>query len=360
MKKGLFAVGMLLILLVMPTRIMAESPFQDLVETDPHYEAVYTLYNESVISGYEVDGERLFKPNQPISRQHTAIMLVDLLGLETMNQQTVTYTDVSLDHIYYSEIQAVTNAGIFNGSHGVFHPVQSLTREQMASVLVRAFDLRETNDQTNIYLNNVSLSHRENVQRLADYQITTEVDDFRPKEPVTRGQFATFIIRVRKTLADEGNGSNDDETNDNREDNVSDEPPVIDTDSDAYLDQTATIEGVHRLVNDLRISEGKAPLILDEELSMVATVKSNDMYHNDYFSHTSPTYGSPGDLLDHYDVLYWGWGENIAYGYRTAQDVFTGWKNSEGHYLNMIGDYTHIGIGLSEDGYYWTQTFVKR
>jgi len=360
MKKGLIAVGMLLILMAMPMVIMAESPFQDLVETDPHYEAVYTLYNESVISGYEVDGERLFKPNQAISRQHTAIMLVDLLELETMAQQTVTYTDVSLDHIYYSEIQAVTNASIFTGSNDTFYPFHSLTREQMASVLVRAFDLTKAENQTAIYLKNVSPSHRENVQVLADFKITTEVDDFRPKEPVTRGQFATFIIRVRETLAGEGAGANDDETNDNLEDDVNDEQPVIDIDGDAYLDQTATIEGVHRLVNDLRISEGKAPLILDEELSMVATVKSNDMYHNNYFSHTSPTYGSPGDLLDRYDVFYRGWGENIAYGYRTAKDVFTGWKHSEGHYLNMIGDFTHIGIGLSEDGYYWTQVFVKR
>nr|WP_243751914.1 CAP domain-containing protein [Leucobacter weissii] len=60
-----------------------------------------------------------------------------------------------------------------------------------------------------------------------------------------------------------------------------------------------------------------------------------------------------------------GWrkyGENVAAGHASARSVVSAWHGSEGHRKNMLGDFTHIGVGLaySEDGVpYYTQVFGK-
>ena len=74
----------------------------------------------------------------------------------------------------------------------------------MATVLVRAYDLEgigeQIEDHADVNLDNVDESHQDNVQILADLEITDQLEDFRPMEDVTRGQFATFLHRVRDVL----------------------------------------------------------------------------------------------------------------------------------------------------------------
>ncbi|RUR12193.1 hypothetical protein ELY15_05865 [Legionella sp. km772] len=55
-------------------------------------------------------------------------------------------------------------------------------------------------------------------------------------------------------------------------------------------------------------------------------------------------------------------GENIAFGYRTAQEVVKGWLSSPGHRGNILGNYNFMGIGIARDGrgrIYFTQIFIK-
>ncbi|MCA1012775.1 CAP domain-containing protein [Halobacillus halophilus] len=118
------------------------------------------------------------------------------------------------------------------------------------------------------------------------------------------------------------------------------------------------------LVNEERAAEGLKPLEMFNRLSGLAVVKSEDMAEKNYFSHTSPTYGSPFEMMDEFDFSYWAAGENIAAGQRTPEEVVEGWMNSEGHRANILNDqFTHIGVGYIEDsgkyGTYWTQLFMK-
>ncbi len=116
---------------------------------------------------------------------------------------------------------------------------------------------------------------------------------------------------------------------------------------------------VVRLVNIERAKYNLAPLIMDKELTEVARLKSQDMNNKKYFSHTSPTYGSPFDMLKTYNITYKSAGENIAKGQRTAEAVVNAWMNSEGHRRNILSStFTHIGVGF--DNYYWTQMFVSK
>lgn len=113
------------------------------------------------------------------------------------------------------------------------------------------------------------------------------------------------------------------------------------------------------LVNSARAKEGLNPLQLDIEVSNVARKKSEDMHSKNYFSHTSPTYGTPFDMLKQFGITYKSAGENIARGQRTAEAVVNAWLNSEGHRRNILSpNFTHIGIGFHNN--YWTQLFISK
>ena len=116
---------------------------------------------------------------------------------------------------------------------------------------------------------------------------------------------------------------------------------------------------VIRLVNDIRKSYGLGTLTSNWELSRVARYKSQDMHDNRYFSHTSPTYGSPFNMMKSFGITYRSAGENIAMGYKTPKAVVDGWMNSSGHRANILNSsFKQIGVGYVADGNYWTQMFI--
>lgn len=118
---------------------------------------------------------------------------------------------------------------------------------------------------------------------------------------------------------------------------------------------------VVELTNKERAKNGLKALTLDNELSKVAKVKSRDMSTNNYFDHTSPTYGSPFDMMKQFGITYKAAGENIAKGQKTPEEVVNAWMNSEGHRANILSDkFTHIGVGYVENGNYWTQQFIGK
>ncbi|PKM63217.1 MAG: hypothetical protein CVU97_01405 [Firmicutes bacterium HGW-Firmicutes-21] len=113
------------------------------------------------------------------------------------------------------------------------------------------------------------------------------------------------------------------------------------------------------LVNNIRAKNGLNRLTANWELSRVARYKSQDMHDKRYFSHTSPTYGSPFNMITAFGISYRTAGENIAKGYSTPQAVVDGWMNSSGHRANILNSaYTQIGVGYVSDGNYWTQMFI--
>jgi uncharacterized YkwD family protein/spore coat assembly protein SafA len=122
-------------------------------------------------------------------------------------------------------------------------------------------------------------------------------------------------------------------------------------------------QAVVDLVNKERASKGLQKLTAHTALSKVARTKSQDMIDNKYFSHTSPVYGSPFNMMESFGLRFSAAGENIAYGQKTAQEVMNGWMNSPGHRANILSpSFTHIGVGaakISNGTLYWTQMFMK-
>ena len=117
---------------------------------------------------------------------------------------------------------------------------------------------------------------------------------------------------------------------------------------------------VLRLVNLRRAENGLAPLTLSDKLCELAALKAEDMAANNYFDHTSPTYGTPFEMMKQFGVSYRSAGENIAAGLRTPEEVMDAWMNSPGHRANILSaDYTELGVGVAigERGVYWVQLF---
>lgn len=129
-------------------------------------------------------------------------------------------------------------------------------------------------------------------------------------------------------------------------------------------EETSTEQEILKLVNAERSKAGVEPLTLNWELSRVAKFKSEDMRDNNYFSHTSPTYGSPFNMIKNFGISYSAAGENIAAGQKTAQAVMDSWMNSSGHKANILSaNYTQLGVGKATGGSYgtyWTQMFIKK
>lgn len=130
------------------------------------------------------------------------------------------------------------------------------------------------------------------------------------------------------------------------------------------INDIKTIENeVIRLVNIERSKRGLQTLRANWELCRVARYKSQDMINKNYFSHTSPTYGSPFKMMETFGIRFSAAGENIAMGQRSAQEVMNSWMNSPGHRSNILSaTYSEIGVGLAKSSsgrLYWTQMFIK-
>lgn len=179
-------------------------------------------------------------------------------------------------------------------------------------------------------------------------------EENKPSEPTTP---------VEETETPNSNIGNEKE-NQNQKENNNQKPstrpsnPTPETEVDS---NTAIEKEVVRLVNIEREKAGLAPLAYSEELSRVARIKSQDMADKNYFSHTSPTYGDPFNMMRSFGIKYRTAGENIAKGYSSAKSVVNGWMNSSGHRANILNpSFGKIGVGyVKVNGTtYWTQLFT--
>lgn len=120
---------------------------------------------------------------------------------------------------------------------------------------------------------------------------------------------------------------------------------------------------VIRLVNIERTKAGIPALTSNDKISNVARIKSNDFIESNYFSHNSPTYGTPFEMLKSFGITFTAAAENIASGQGTAAQVMNSWMNSSGHRTNILNStYNQIGVGVAKDSkgnMYWTQLFIK-
>ena len=113
--------------------------------------------------------------------------------------------------------------------------------------------------------------------------------------------------------------------------------------------QTSVETEFMAVLNSERATLGKSPLTINTSLSTAAYLHSKDMAEQNYFNHTS----LDGRTFDQRIAAagysnYSSLAENIAYasGVPDAAKVYNMWKNSPGHYANMMGDFSDAGLGV--------------
>ncbi|MFR8103773.1 MAG: CAP domain-containing protein [Clostridia bacterium] len=120
---------------------------------------------------------------------------------------------------------------------------------------------------------------------------------------------------------------------------------------------------VFDLINAQRTKNGLSALKVNEEVQRMARIKAQDMVDNNYFSHNSPIYGSPFDMLKSFKISYKTAGENIA-GNSSNSAAVTAWMNSSGHRANILNSaFNQTGIGVVKSAKYgkiYAQIFVGK
>lgn len=344
-KMILIIVAILSLSLIIPTNTFAAS-FPDVSENHWAFDSIDKLSNTKIINGYN---NGTFDPEGQVTRAQAAKILARALSLQLDSSYKTSYQDIPSAHWAFQEIRALTELGVFSNA-SKFNPDAPLSRAQMAKVLVVAYQIK-IDDNHQITFSDVPKDNwHPYITTLAEVQISQGVTSnlYNPYGKVTRAQLAAFVHR--SMIWDQ-----------KRDSNVIkyDEKNRIYIDSSLAAFDTA-VETIH-LVNIERAKVGLPTLTLDAPLSKISTLKSEDMVKNDYFSHTSPTYGAPWDMAEEFGYSYRSFGENIAFGQHTAKEVVTAWMNSSGHKANILNkDYTNIGAGIAKDAngrIYWTHMF---
>ena len=120
------------------------------------------------------------------------------------------------------------------------------------------------------------------------------------------------------------------------------------------------------LVNIQRAAQGLHPLSVNHNLATAARDHSEDMGLQGYFSHTSLDGRTVPDRITAAGYFYNTYGENIAGGQPTPEDVIDAWMSSSGHRANILNsNFCDIGVGyayLADSTYrhYWTQDFGRK
>lgn len=174
--------------------------FKDIPITHTYYSDIMHMYALGIITGYE---DRTFKPKNVMKRHHVAAMIVRSQAPALKEVTTpFTFADVPRTHSNYMNIQKLVNSGIVDANLAGFNPEGTITRAQMAKILIKAFGLEDSVAEQ-ITFKDVKKDdwYYEYVHKLAYYGITTGNNGyFKPNEPLTRQHFAVFLSRMIKML----------------------------------------------------------------------------------------------------------------------------------------------------------------
>ncbi|MCR4428687.1 MAG: S-layer homology domain-containing protein [Caldiserica bacterium] len=153
------------------------------------------VQHNAFIQGYP-DGT--FRPEKPITRAEIAAILTRIMGLNPQTAANPNFADVQSTHWAFGYISAVVEAGIMQGyPDHTFHPDQSITRAELATVMVRArglFPLIVAPPTFPDIAGHWAAGYIEAAQR-AMFITGYPSGDFRPDQSITRAETVTLIDR---------------------------------------------------------------------------------------------------------------------------------------------------------------------
>jgi hypothetical protein len=177
-------------LLMAPTSADAAT-FDDTAGTS-YERAVEALVEAQILNGCS---DSRFCPDDRLTRGQVATILVRALELEPVDSSP--FVDLEGDH-HAANINALAASGIANGcERDRFCSTDPITREQLATLLARGFDLPAASTR---HFDDLSASHGDNVDRVAEAGITSgcaaRLTSFCGGDNVLRWQTAVFVART--------------------------------------------------------------------------------------------------------------------------------------------------------------------
>lgn len=265
-----------------------------------------------------------------------------------------------------------TQIGIFYGNNhqwGTFVD-SAITRYDMASMITSLLESRGVASLSEGQINTILADLSDTVETRYEKAVATAYyygfisgypdGGFHGGEDFIRGAAAVVLANlVRHPLISEENVNQYyTEGNNNNNNNGGDSNDNTGGSTDTTGLHSYVLE-VFELVNQERENYGIFPLTIDLTLCKMAQYKSDEMSILNYLDHTSPTYGVFSNILSNSGVVVQRARENLARGQRSPEEVVTAWMNSTDHRTNLLStDVGKIGIGFTEDGYYWSQLFT--
>ena len=151
------------------------------------------LAQKGIITGYE---NGAFGASDPITRLHSALLLDRSVIFSNVPAPNPAYVDINKDSSGYEVVARLTAEGIFSGSNQHFYPDHSLTRAEMAKIIVETFDLIGTSSQS--FSDAKDHWADDYISILAENKITDGYPGgtFQPNTHITRAEFSTMVARV--------------------------------------------------------------------------------------------------------------------------------------------------------------------
>ncbi len=161
---------------------------------DPHVDNIEALVEKGFASGY-ADGT--YRPQRPVTRGQLATLIAVARNLEPA-KGSAGFTDTA-GTTHEAAIEAVVQAGIASGyGDGSFRPDDPVSRGQLATFLVRAYAYALSPASRSWFRDTAGDVHAAAIDAVAHNGIASGYGDgtFRPAQVVTRGQVATFLVRA--------------------------------------------------------------------------------------------------------------------------------------------------------------------
>ncbi|OLS38950.1 hypothetical protein BTR22_04715 [Alkalihalophilus pseudofirmus] len=177
----------------------ADAKFSDVTENHYAFKNINYLVEKEAILGYP-DGT--FKPNNSITRAEIAVVLAKTLDLDVDPEVTTDkFSDVPATHWANPYIAAIVDQteGVIDGyENGTFRPTNTVTRQEMAKMVVEAYDLELVEGKDLPFTDVDGLWSTDYINILASNGVAAGMttSTFVPRGEVQRGQTAAFIHRA--------------------------------------------------------------------------------------------------------------------------------------------------------------------
>lgn len=343
--------------------------FADLDSNHWAYSQITSLAQGGFVTG---DENNNFSPYQSVSVAHFSTMLSNAFYGRTLAQEKGT----DFEQWWEPYVKATYKRSGYNnteiGEHYAAtsswgdYPTANLSRYDMAAMICALLEDRNlpalTEEQIinacDSIVDDIYWSYRKVVATAYHYGFLSGNPDgtFGGNQTVNRAQSAVVLSALL-------------DSNLVIQENVSNYPVVEQkpsTDSDLNFEVEVDTNSLHTyvtqmfvLVNQVRAEYGLPALVLDLKLCALAQYKSDEMSELNYLDHTSPTYGSFENLLALNTIYASSARENLARGQYTPQEAMDELMASTNHRNNILSaESGKIGIGFTEDGFYWAQHFT--